>query len=134
MGLKLSSKLPASQNHRRRAPARAQELSSPSRETAERHVKGLAHITGGGLIDNLRASCPNPPTPSSTRNCGKVPAIYDHIRTGGQIDRTEMYQVFNMGIGMTVVVSAADRAKALKLTKGRSSPDRKGRGMVRLSF
>ena len=59
-----------------------------------------------------------------------------HIENaGGQIDRTEMYQVFNMGIGMTVVVSASDRAKALKLTKGRViGRIEKGGGIVRLAF
>jgi len=46
-----------------------------------------------------------------------------------------MYQVFNMGIGMTVIVSAADREKALKLTKGRViGRIEPGRGEVRLEF
>ncbi|MEA3212132.1 MAG: hypothetical protein QOE70_5189 [Chthoniobacter sp.] len=54
---------------------------------------------------------------------------------GGKIDRTEMYQVFNMGIGMTVIVAADDRARALQLTRGRViGRIEKGTGVVRLEF
>jgi len=56
-------------------------------------------------------------------------------RKGGKINATEMYQVFNMGIGMTLVVSAPDRAKALRLTRGRViGRIEKGGGVVRLKF
>lgn len=98
-------------------------------------VKGLAHITGGGLIDNLPRVLPKTTDAVIATQLWKVPAIYEHIREGGQIDRTEMYQVFNMGIGMAVVVAAADREKALKLTKGRLiGRIEKGSGVVRLEF
>ncbi len=98
-------------------------------------VKGLAHITGGGLIDNLPRVLPKTTDAVIDTKSWKAPAIYDHIREGGSIDRTEMYQVFNMGIGMTVVVSAAHREKALQLTKGRViGRIEKGSGLVRLSF
>lgn len=98
-------------------------------------VKGLAHITGGGLIDNLPRILPKTTDAVFDTKSWKVPAIFQHIRDGGKIDPTEMYQVFNMGIGMTVVVSAADRAKALKLMKGRViGRIEKGSGSVRLEF
>ncbi|MGB8169777.1 MAG: phosphoribosylformylglycinamidine cyclo-ligase [Chthoniobacteraceae bacterium] len=98
-------------------------------------VKGLAHITGGGLIDNLPRILPKTTDAVFDTKSWKVPAIFQHIRNGGKIDPTEMYQVFNMGIGMTIVVSAADRAKALKLTKGRViGRIEKGSGVVRLEF
>lgn len=98
-------------------------------------IKGLAHITGGGLIDNLPRVLPKTADAVIDTKTWKVPAIFEHIREGGQIDRTEMYQVFNMGIGMTVVVSAADREKALKLTKGKViGKIAKGSGTVRLEF
>jgi len=98
-------------------------------------IKGLAHITGGGLIDNLPRVLPKTADAVIDTKTWKVPAIFEHIREGGQIDRTEMYQVFNMGIGMTVVVSAADREKALKLTKGKViGRIEKGSGVVRLEF
>jgi phosphoribosylformylglycinamidine cyclo-ligase len=98
-------------------------------------IKGLAHITGGGLIDNLPRVLPKTADAIIDTKTWKVPAIFEHIREGGQIDRTEMYQVFNMGIGMTVVVSAADREKALKLTKGKViGKIAKGSGVVQLEF
>ncbi len=66
---------------------------------------------------------------------GKCPRFSSTSRDGGKVDHAEMYQVFNMGIGMTVIVSAADRAKALKLTKGRViGRIEKGSGVVRLEF
>lgn len=98
-------------------------------------IKGLAHITGGGLLDNLPRVLPKTTDAVIDTKTWKVPAIFEHIREGGGIDRTEMYQVFNMGIGMTVVVAAADREKALKLTKGKViGKIEKGSGIVRLEF
>jgi phosphoribosylformylglycinamidine cyclo-ligase len=98
-------------------------------------VKGLAHITGGGLIDNLPRVLPKTTDAVIDTKSWKVPAIFQHIGAGGKIDCTEMYQVFNMGIGMTVVVSAADREKALKLTKGKViGRIEKGTGVVRLEM
>ena len=97
-------------------------------------VKGLAHITGGGLIDNLPRILPKATDAVIDTGSWKVPAIFRLIGDGGKVDRTEMYQVFNMGIGMTVVVAAADRAKALALTKGRViGRIEKGTGVVRLA-
>jgi len=68
-------------------------------------IKGLAHITGGGLIDNLPRILP--------KNCDAVietkswhgPRIFKILQQNGDVDPVEMYQVFNMGIGMVAVVS-----------------------------
>lgn len=81
-------------------------------------VKGLAHITGGGLVDNLPRVLPK--TCDAVIDCSawKVPAIFEHIQRGGKVDRAEMYQVFNMGIGMTVIVSEKDAPAVLRKTKG----------------
>ena len=98
-------------------------------------VKGLAHITGGGLIDNPPRILPVTANAVIDTRSWKVPAIYEHIAAGGKIDRTEMYQVFNMGIGMIVIVAAADCEKALKLTGGRViGRIERGNGIVRLEF
>ena len=100
-----------------------------------RSVKGLAHITGGGLLDNLPRVLPKNTDAVIDTHAWKVPVIFQHIRDGGKIDRTEMYQVFNMGIGMAVIVSAKDWQKAVKLTKGRViGRIAKGTGVVRLEF
>ena len=96
-------------------------------------VKGLAHITGGGLVDNLPRVLPKTCNALIDTRAWKVPAIFQHIQRGGGVDPTEMYQVFNMGIGMAVIVSAADRTRALKLTKGRAiGRIERGAGIVRL--
>ena len=136
MGLKLTDKLPGLKKsvgeellrvHRNYQPLLA---SLPAGM-----VKGLAHITGGGLIDNLPRVLPSTADAVIDTSSWKIPAIFRHIGEGGKIDPTEMYQVFNMGIGMTVIVSAADREKALKLTKGRViGRIEPGRGEVRLEF
>jgi phosphoribosylformylglycinamidine cyclo-ligase len=82
-------------------------------------VKGLAHITGGGLVDNLPRVLPK--TCDAVIDCSawKVPTIFEHICAGGKVDRAEMYQVFNMGIGMTIVVGEKDALAVLKMTKGK---------------
>jgi phosphoribosylformylglycinamidine cyclo-ligase len=75
-----------------------------------RIVKGLAHITGGGFVDNIPRVLP--------RNCDVVigkgswdmPPIFKLIRAKGGVSDAELYQVFNMGIGMTMIV-AGDRAE-----------------------
>lgn len=81
-------------------------------------VKGLAHITGGGLVDNLPRVLPK--TCDAVIDCSSwdVPAIFDHIQRGGKVDPHEMYQVFNMGIGMTILVAEKDAAAIVRKAKG----------------
>lgn len=132
MGLKLSSRLPGLAKTVGDELLRVHKNYQPFlAKLPPGMIKGLAHITGGGLIDNLPRVLPKTADAVIDTKSWKVPAIFEHIREGGQIDRTEMYQVFNMGIGMTVIVSAADCGKALKLTKGCAiGRIEKGRGVV----
>jgi phosphoribosylformylglycinamidine cyclo-ligase len=81
-------------------------------------VKGLAHITGGGLVDNLPRVLPRTCDAVIDGSSWDVPAIFDHIQQGGKVDPAEMYQVFNMGIGMTIVVAEKDAAAIVRKTKG----------------
>ncbi|HEY2343504.1 MAG TPA: phosphoribosylformylglycinamidine cyclo-ligase [Chthoniobacteraceae bacterium] len=98
-------------------------------------VKGLAHITGGGLIDNLPRVLPENCDAVFETNSWTVPPIFRLIEQGGKVDREEMYQVFNMGIGMTVVASAAMAPGLAKQLKGRLiGRIEKGSGRVRLRF
>jgi len=82
-------------------------------------LKGAAHITGGGLIDNLPRVLPKKVNAQIDATSWKVPALFRLIEKGGKVDALEMYQVFNMGIGMTLIVSAKDAKKTLKLTRGK---------------
>src|ERR1041385_6492438 len=80
-------------------------------------VHGLAHITGGGLIDNLPRVLPNNCDALIETKSWRVPTIFQFLQDKGRIDRTEMYQVFNMGIGMVVIVAAKNAEKVARLLK-----------------
>ena len=82
-------------------------------------IKGAAHITGGGLIDNLPRILPPVNDALIDTDSWKVPAIFRLIQRGGDIAREEMYQVFNMGIGMVLVVSKVHAPEILAQTKGK---------------
>ena len=80
-------------------------------------VQGMAHITGGGLTDNLPGILPAKCKAVIDRSAWAVPALYDLIREAGRIEEDEMYRVFNMGIGMVVIVRPADVDKSLQLLR-----------------
>ena len=98
-------------------------------------IKGLAHITGGGLVDNLPRILPNECDAVIDIASWTVPGIFQILQRDEKVNREEMYQVFNMGIGMVAVVAERDAkqiARALKAkTIGRIE---RGRGITRLSF
>lgn len=98
-------------------------------------VKGLAHITGGGLIDNLPRVLPKSCDAFIDTRSWKVPKIFQLIQEGGKVAGEEMYQVFNMGIGMTIVTSPKDAAAVVRHTRAKKiGVIGKGEGKVRLSF
>ena len=67
-------------------------------------VKGIAHITGGGLIENVPRMLPDSVFPPDlTPLPGPIPRIFTEIQEDGGISRDEMYRVFNMGLGMVLV-------------------------------
>ncbi len=83
-------------------------------------IKGLAHITGGGLIGNVPRVLPQGVTAQFHSQAWTVPPIFQLIQQRGNVDQDEMYRVFNMGIGM-VLICSPDTAD--KLT--RQLPDAK---------
>jgi phosphoribosylformylglycinamidine cyclo-ligase len=68
-------------------------------------IKGMAHITGGGLIDNVPRVLPEGLTARFDSKSWNVPPIFQLIQKKGNVERDEMYHVFNMGIGMAVICS-----------------------------
>jgi phosphoribosylformylglycinamidine cyclo-ligase len=70
-------------------------------------VKGLAHITGGGLIGNLPRIFPEGVGAHIEKNSWSIPPIFDLIKRRGDIEEAEMFRVFNMGIGMVIVCDSA---------------------------
>ncbi len=82
-------------------------------------IKGAAHITGGGLVDNLPRILPATCDALIDTSSWKVPIIFRLIQRGGDISTEEMYEVFNMGIGMVFVVSKSHASEVLALSKGK---------------
>jgi phosphoribosylformylglycinamidine cyclo-ligase len=98
-------------------------------------IKGLAHITGGGLIDNLPRILPGNCDAVIETKSWRVPRIFQVLEENGKIDPHEMYQVFNMGIGMVAVVFAQDAERAMLMLKAkRIGQIVRGTGRVRLKF
>ena len=75
---------------------------------AEFQVKGIAHITGGGLTENLPRVFPKDCKAQLRRGSWPIPPIFSLIKKIGRVDEAEMYRVFNMGIGLVLIVSAKD--------------------------
>ncbi len=98
-------------------------------------IKGLAHITGGGLIDNLPRILPSNCDAVIETKSWRVPSIFQILRKNGNVDAQEMYQVFNMGIGMVAIV-AEENAQRTISTLGAKRIGRVERGTrkVRLEF
>jgi phosphoribosylformylglycinamidine cyclo-ligase len=98
-------------------------------------VKGLAHITGGGLVDNLPRILPANCDAVIETKSWRAPRIFQILQQNGNIELHEMYQVFNMGIGMTAVVSERDARHAMLTLKAkRIGQIERGSGRVRLNF
>ena len=80
-------------------------------------VHGMAHITGGGLIDNVPRIMPTGTCAVIDRATWKVSPLFSFIQERGKIDREEMYRVFNMGIAYTVIVRKKDAQTAFDVLK-----------------
>ncbi len=77
-------------------------------------VGGIAHITGGGFYENIPRCLPEGVSVRVDRGSLRIPPIFDLIAQTGHIPERDMFNTFNMGVGMTVVVRASDVASALK--------------------
>ena len=77
---------------------------------ASDRVHGMAHITGGGLLDNVPRILPDGLMASIDKGSWQRPALFDWLAKCGQIEDQEMHRVFNCGIGMVLIVAADDAA------------------------
>ena len=80
-------------------------------------VKGLAHITGGGLLDNVPRILGESLVATLDSAAWRRPKLFDWLQEQGQVADAEMHRVFNCGIGLVVVVSQSDEARALDLLR-----------------
>lgn len=76
-------------------------------------IKGLAHITGGGLTDNIPRILPERTAVKIQEESWNIPPLFDLLRRLGNVSDKEMYRTFNMGVGM-VIVCASDDAETIQ--------------------
>ena len=81
-------------------------------------IRGMAHITGGGMLENVPRVLPASCQAVIYRDTWKRPAIFDWLQRHGHVDEAEMARTFNCGIGMVVVVPKADADKTLLELRG----------------
>lgn len=77
-------------------------------------IKGLAHITGGGFVDNIPRVLPKSCDVVIRKGSWDIPPVFEILRRQGRLPDAELFQVFNMGIGMTVITAQADAASVAK--------------------
>lgn len=81
-------------------------------------IKGLAHITGGGIADNLRRVLPPGVSAEVRRGTWAPLPIFELIQRTGKVSDEEMFRAFNMGIGMIAVVAAREAPRVLEILNG----------------
>ncbi len=89
----------------------------PSLARSRFGIKGLAHITGGGFTDNIPRVLPKTCDAIIRKGSWEVPAIFRLIQQRGNIPEPELYQVFNMGVGMAVIVAPEKAGEVMRLIR-----------------
>ena len=77
------------------------------------NVKGVSHITGGGFYENIPRSLKKGCAARIAKADVRTPALFDVLAREGNVPERDMFNTFNMGVGMTLVVAAEDADKAL---------------------
>jgi phosphoribosylformylglycinamidine cyclo-ligase len=77
-------------------------------------IHGMAHITGGGIVENLARVLPDGLGAAINTSAMEIPAVFSLIASSGRVERDEMYRTFNMGIGFILVVSQTDADHTLE--------------------
>ena len=80
-------------------------------------IKGISHITGGGFYENMPRSIPKGLGVKIEKSAVRVPPIFSLIQKRGNISEHDMFNTFNMGVGMSVVVAKEDAERAVELFK-----------------
>ncbi len=82
------------------------------------HVRGISHITGGGFYENIPRSVPEGLAARIEKKAVRTPAIFDLIAKTGGISERDMYNTFNMGVGMSVTVPGDEADEAIRILRG----------------
>ena len=80
-------------------------------------VKGISHITGGGFYENIPRSIPNGLCAKIEKAAVRVLPVFDLIRQAGNITERDMFNTYNMGVGMSVTVKKTDADRALEILR-----------------
>ena len=80
-------------------------------------IRGMAHITGGGVIDNIPRILPSRTRVIIDTTTWTVPPLFRFMQETGKVDAEEMYRVFNMGIGYVIIVRPRDAARSLRILR-----------------
>ena len=83
-------------------------------------VKGVSHITGGGFYENIPRSIPEGLCAKIERSAVRVLPVFDLIAARGNVPERDMFNTYNMGVGMTVTVAPADADRAIELLRENS--------------
>lgn len=81
-------------------------------------IKGMAHITGGGLLENIPRVLPENTVAEIKAVAWQIPKLFKWLQENGNVAQHEMYRTFNCGIGMVVIVSLNDKQAAMNLLRG----------------
>ena len=85
--------------------------------------KGICHITGGGYYENIPRTLPEGCAAKISKAAIRTPAIFGLIAKEGGVPERDMYNTYNMGVGMTVTVAPGDANRALELLRANGEPD-----------
>jgi len=99
------------------APTKIYVKSLKSVKNAGVTIKGCSHITGGGFYENIPRMLPDGISAKTNKSAYEIPAIFNMIKTDGQIAEEMMYNTFNMGVGMVLAVDPADADKTVAAVK-----------------
>ena len=80
-------------------------------------VHGISHITGGGFFENIPRSIPDGLCAKINKSAIRLPAIFQMLQSMGNIPEHDMFNTYNMGVGMTVIVKAEDADRAIAALK-----------------
>jgi phosphoribosylformylglycinamidine cyclo-ligase len=83
----------------------------------QRRIKGLAHITGGGLTENAPRMCPDHLAPKIDYAAWKLPPVFDWLQRAGNVADDEMRRTFNCGVGMVLAVDKAETSGVVSALK-----------------
>ena len=92
-------------------------------------MKGLAHITGGGITENLPRILPEGCAAEIDRRAWTVPPIFQFIQDRGGVGRDDMYRTFNMGIGLIIACTAREAERVVNTVARAGEPN-----AVRIGF